>query len=151
VCQNLRREEYANYLRLTMTRSLGGVSHILRARISRQLFPYKPFPRQKTDGSGDDEVEMSSGNGEIEISASDKTEIKQEVPTDGNKEVNISLWTKAEQHKHDEKMRGWARWEVDKGAEVVRSTKCRRLTTNADKVCGECRSVSRDESFKADV
>jgi len=40
---------------------------------------------------------MSSGNGEIEISASDKTEIKQEVRTNGNKEVNMSLWTKAEQ------------------------------------------------------
>lgn len=124
-----------------MTRSLGGGSSSLRGRIIRQLFPYKPFPLRKTT----DQTESN------QIIGSDTGVIKQEVPEDGNKEVNSVLWTDAELKKHDEKMRGWARWEVDKGAEVVRSTRCTRLTSNADGVCNECREVSKDESFKADV
>ena len=112
-----------------MTRSLGGGSSSLRGRIIRQLFPYKPFPLRKTT----DQTESN------QIIGSDTGVIKQEVPEDGNKEVNSVLWTDAELKKHDEKMRGWARWEVDKGAEVVRSTRCTRLTSNADGVCNECR------------
>jgi len=61
------------------------------------------------------------------------------------------LWTDAELKKQDEKMRGWARWEVDKGAEVVRSTRCTRLTSNMDTTCNKCHEVSKDESFKVDV
>lgn len=101
-----------------------------------------------TDGD-----EVWSGEGECEnITADhDTVQIKMEVPEDGNKELKSTLWTTAELKKHDEKMRGWARWEVDKSAEVVRSTRCEKLTTNPDKVCGECREVSKDESFKSDV
>jgi hypothetical protein len=125
-----------------MTRSLGGVSSSLRGCIIRELFPYKPFPlRNATDSTESNQ-----------IGASDPPSgIKHEVPEDGNKEVNSTLWTDAELKKHDEKMRGWARWEVDKGAEVVRSTRCTRLTSNMDAICNECHEVSKDESFKADV
>jgi hypothetical protein len=152
VCQNLHGEKYANYIRLTMTRSLGGVVPIQRARIIRQLFPYKPFPpRKTTDQSESNVAEGWSGDGEILISSSDSVGIKQEVPTDGNKEVESTLWTDTELKMHDEKMQGWARWEVDKSAGVVRSTKCTRLTSSLDQVCSECREVSKDESFKSDV
>ena len=140
VCQSLRGEKYATYIRLTMTRSLGGVSPSLRGDIIRQLFPYKPFPLRKT-------TDQTEG----QISTSDPSDIKQEVPEDGNKEVNSTLWTDAELKVHDEKMRGWARWEVDQGAEVVRSTRCTRLTFNTGAICNECRKVSEDESFKADI
>ena len=44
--------------------------------------------------------------------------IKQEVPMDGNKEVELMLWTDTELKMHD-KMQGWARWEVNKSAGVV--------------------------------
>jgi hypothetical protein len=81
----------------------------------------------------------------------DETQIKQEVPEDGNREVKSTLWTVAELKRHDETIRGWARWEVDKSARVVRSTKCARLTTNRDEICDECHEVTRDESFKSDV
>ena len=152
VCQNLHGEKYANYIRLTMTQSLGGVAPVQRARIIRQLFPYKPFPHQKTtDQRESNIVEGWSGDGAILISSSDRVRIKQEVPTDGNKEVESTLWTDTELKMHDEKMQGWARWEVDKSAGVVRSTKCTRLTTNQDQVCDECREVSKDESFKSEV
>jgi len=152
MCQNLHGEKYANCIRLTMTRSLGGVSSIRRARIIRQLFPYKPFPpRKTTDQSKNNVVEGWSGDGKILVSSSDVVGIKQEVPTDGNKEVESTLWTDTELKMHDEKMRGWARWEVDKSAGVVRSTKCTKLTSNRDQVCNECRETSKDESFKSDV
>ena len=145
VCQNLRGEKYSTYIRLTMTRSLGGVSSSLRGRIIRQLFPYKPFPlRKMTDRTESDQISAS-------LASSDPGTIKQEVPDDGNKEVNSMLWTDAELKKHDEEMRGWARWDVDKGAEVVRSTKCTRLTSNTNAICDECHKVSEDESLKADV
>ena len=81
----------------------------------------------------------------------DDPQIKQEVPEDGNKEVKSTLWTAAELKQHDEMICGWARWEVDKSAQVVRSTKCARLTANQDGVCDECHEVSKDESFKSDV
>jgi hypothetical protein len=148
-CQNLHGEHYAAYIRLTHTRSLGGVSLTQRSRIIRQLFPYKPFPRRKAESSSEEQEARSDG--EIEIISVDDSQIKQEVPKDGNKEVKSAFWTAAELKQHDEKIRGWARWEVDKSAHVVRSTKCTRLTTNPDKICDECQEVSRDESFKSDV
>jgi hypothetical protein len=73
------------------------------------------------------------------------------VPEDGNKEVKSMFWTAAELKQHDKKICGWARWEVDQSAYVVRSTKCTRLMTNRDEICDECHEVSRDESFKSDV
>ena len=81
-----------------MTQSLGGVSSSLCGCIIHQLFPYKLFPLRKTT----DQTESN------QISASDTGDIKQEVPEDGNKEMNSMLWTDAELEKHDEKMQGWA-------------------------------------------
>jgi hypothetical protein len=77
--------------------------------------------------------------------------VRVEVPEDGNKKVASMEWTCEETRKHDENMHGWARWEVDKGASVVRSTKCSRLTSNEDGICEECRVVSEDESLKSDI
>ena len=130
-----------------MTRSLDGVAPIQRARIICQIFPYKPFPPQKTtDQSESNVVEGWSGDGEILISSSDSVGIKQEVPMDGNKEVELMLWTDTELKMHD-KMQGWARWQVNKSAGVVWSTKCTRLTSNLDQVCNECHKVFKDELF----
>jgi hypothetical protein len=44
------------------------------------------------------------GDGDILVSSSDIVGIKQEVPTDGNKEVEPMLWTDTELKMHDEKM-----------------------------------------------
>jgi hypothetical protein len=97
------------------------------------------------------EEQEACSDGEIEIISTGDPQIKQEVPEHGNREVKSTLWTAAEIKQHDEKIRGWARWEVDKSAHVVRSTTCVRMTTNRDEICDECHEVSRDESFKSDV
>jgi hypothetical protein len=94
------------------------------------------------------EEQEACSDGEIEIISADNPQIKHEVPEDGNKEVKSTLWTAVELKQHDKKMRGWARWEVDKSAHVVRSMKCARLTTNWDKICDECHEILGDESFK---
>lgn len=86
-------------------------------------------------------MESWAGDGEIEINVavdSVDSEIKMEVPADGNIEVKSALWTAAELKQHDEKMHGWAQWEVDKGTGVVRSTRCKWLTKCVDQICGEC-------------
>ena len=148
-CQNLRGEQYAAYIRLTNTRSLGGVSLIQRSRIIHQLFLYKPFPRCKAERNSEEQEVCSDG--EIQIISADNPQIKHEVPEGGNKEVKSTLWTAMELKQRDEKMRGWARWEVNKSVHVVQSTKCARLMTNQDEICEECRKISRDESFKSVV
>jgi hypothetical protein len=151
VCRHLHGEPYIEYISRTQTRSLGGVSLIQRSRIIRQLFPYKPFPCQKPITGENKEAKNWSGDEEVELITADVVEVKHEVPSDGNKQVKSTKWTKGELVKHDNIMRGWARWEVDVGAKVVRSTKCARRTTKKDGVCKECRALSNDESFKSDL
>jgi len=46
-CQHLSGPEYSEYVLQTETRLPGGISYDLRVRITRQLFPYKPFPPLK--------------------------------------------------------------------------------------------------------
>ena len=112
------------------------------------LFPYKPFPRHKSEISS--EKWEACPDAEIEI-VSDEAPIKKEIPNNGNREVKSTWWTVAELKCHNETIHGWAQWEVDKSARVVRLTKCSRLTTNQDEICDECHEVTRDESFKSDV
>jgi hypothetical protein len=151
VCRHLHGEQYLEYTSRTQTRNLGGVSYKQRSRIIRQLFPYKAFPCYKVVNDKNEETKNWSGDEEIETVLTDPVEAKHEVPSDGNKEVKSTKWTKSELMKHDETMRGWARWQVDVGVKVVRSTKCAGTTTNKDDVCEECLAVSKDESFKSDV
>lgn len=148
VCCQLSGEKYKNYIERTRTRSLGGVSLKLRGRIIRQLFPYKPFPTLK---AGDEDTEAEVELGQEQNTSSSIVQVKMEVPEDGNKLVLSTEWTDEEKRKHDEKMYGWARWEVDIGLGVIRSTKCSKLTTNPDGICAECRAVSNDESLKSDI
>lgn len=150
ICQHLNSDKYEEYITHMHTRSLGGISFQQRARIIRQLFPYKPFPTPRTD-TKNNEAKNWSEDEEEEVTGTDGTKIKCEVPEDGNKHVKSTMWTIAELKRHDENMRGWARWEVDIGVKIVRSTKCERTTTNVDGVCEECQIVSKDGSFKADV
>lgn len=149
LCQQLRGDEYMEYILRTLTRSLGGVSPVRRACIIRDLFPYKPFPPV------DKAPSLSQDNGDHQIGRKhiDKAlvRMKYEVPVDGNKHVETSKWTPTELAKHDGGLRGWARWEVDYGAKVVRSTKCEKMTTDKGGICSQCLAVAKDESFKSDV
>lgn len=107
-CQQLRDDKYIEYILRTQTRSTGGVSSRKRGQLIREMFPYKPFQVQKpaaeTNESGDSDESEAGG---------DTTVVKSEVPKDGNRNVPMAEWTDAEIVKHDEKMRAWARWEVD--------------------------------------
>jgi hypothetical protein len=146
VCQQLCGEEYNEYVLRTMTRSLGGVSARKRAQIIRDLFPYKSFLRINTAL-----IDEKEGWSEGDVESEDDVQVKCEVPEYGNKHVSSTKWTETELKRHDEALRGWARWEVDYGAKVVRSTKCQGTTTNKGGICRECVAVSKDESFKAEV
>ena len=148
-CQQLRGNEYIEYILRTLTRSLGGVSSRKRAQVIREIFPYKPFSNISPTPINSDNTTWSAGE---ESDAEDENvKIKCEVPEDGNEHLRSSMWTEVELTKHDESLKAWARWEVDYGAKVVRSTKCQRTTTERSGVCTECQVVSNDESFKLEV
>lgn len=121
LCQRLRGEPYSVYLFHTSTRTLGGISFEQRARMKRQLFPYK-YP----------------------------SEIKQEhdIPLDGNAKVEEKDWTLPEQRRLDRQLQGFARWIVDFDDRSVRSTTCEGNTRNAHAICDKCTHLAKDESLK---
>jgi hypothetical protein len=128
---------------------LGGVSSRKRAQVIREIFPYKPFPHIGPTPNDADNTTWSAG--EESDMEDENVKIKCEVPEDGNKHLKSLMWTEVELMKHDESLKAWARWEVDYGAKVVRSTKCQGTTTERSGVCTECQVVSHDESFKSEV
>ncbi|KDQ50062.1 hypothetical protein JAAARDRAFT_200304 [Jaapia argillacea MUCL 33604] len=114
-CQHLTDRMYTEYILRTHTRTLGGVSPTLRARLMRQIFPYKPFQPLKgltnLPGGGD----VGSNETDEDAIEGDETMdvvVKVEVPTDGNTKVNESQWTDGERRRFDKNLKGWARWEV---------------------------------------
>lgn len=150
-CQQLRDDKYIEYILRTQTRSNGGVSSRKRGQLIREMFPYKPFGPQVQKKKPVVGMSQSGDSDESEAGGCTTVVVKSEVPKDGNKNVPMAEWTDAEIVKHDEKMRAWARWEVDRGLRVVRSTTCQRTTANEDSICDACAAVAKDESFKADV
>ena len=103
-----------------------------RARVARQIFPYKPFPNTKR----------------LQRSAE---AVKVEVPPDGNTEVEDPKWTLVEQRAMDDALRGWARWSVDFGSRFVKATGCSGTTTNKSGVCDACETLAKDKTFKKAV
>ena len=117
----------------------------LRARATRQLFPYKGLPllekEPRTKDIGLIFVETKTRS----IPTSAKT------PKDGNDFQSEKKWTKQEKRRLDEVLLGWARWEVDYVNGFVRSARCEGMTTNADGICDACMDVSTDESLKRSI
>jgi hypothetical protein len=135
-CTHLSGGKYNEYIERTETRSLGGVSVVLRSRVIRQVLPYKPFEPSST-------VEAEA--------AALKRDVQASVPSDGNDTVSSTAWTAAEHAKVDAALRGFARWEVLFGQKLVRSTHCDRLTTNVEGICDACKKVAKDESLLAAI
>ncbi|KAJ7714729.1 hypothetical protein B0H16DRAFT_1807499 [Mycena metata] len=129
-CKHLSGGVYVEYIQRTMTRSLGGVSAVLRARLARQVLLYKKFGPLK----GQNTPESIQ-------------QVEHSIPAKGNDCLSSPDWTATEHAKLDAALKGWARWEVNFGAGTVRSTRCEGLTTNPDAVCDACRKVSKDESL----
>jgi hypothetical protein len=125
------------------------VSPELRARATRQLFPYKGLPPLQKEPRTKDlhlifvEIETK------DISVGVKTPAL--IPKDGNVLHNEKKWTKQEKRKLDEFLLGWARWEVDYVNGFVRSARCHGTTKNADGICDACVAVSKDESLKRSI
>ncbi|KAF8193108.1 hypothetical protein K438DRAFT_1934848 [Mycena galopus ATCC 62051] len=69
------------------------------------------------------------------------------VPKNGNDRLPSAERTAAEITKVNEALRGFARWEVDFGKRVIRSTRCEGLTTNDDGICAACQKLAKDESL----
>ncbi|KAF7969844.1 hypothetical protein HWV62_25914 [Athelia sp. TMB] len=150
-CKHLGGDRWIQYINRTRTRTLGGISMNKRGILVRVMFPYKPFSPILASGDDERSAEDSFDEESQESRSADAAEVKIEVPTDGNREVLSSKWTKEELQKHDNAMRARARWEVDAVAKVVRSTKCEKMTSHKDGICRECRATSKDASLKAAV
>ncbi|KAF8156205.1 hypothetical protein K438DRAFT_2076139 [Mycena galopus ATCC 62051] len=131
-CTYLEGDQYREYIERTETRSMGGVSVTLRARLIRQVLPYKKFEPLKS------ETTMTSPAIHQSLVV---------VPKNGNDRLPSAEWTAAEIAKVDEALRGFARWEVDFGKRVIRSTRCEGLTTNDDGICAACQKLAKDESL----
>ncbi|KAI0739803.1 hypothetical protein C8Q80DRAFT_1124129 [Daedaleopsis nitida] len=123
-CQHLSGELYLEYILRTYTRSLGGVSPRLRARVVRELFPYKPFPKTKTCP-----LPIDMG-------------LLPEAPPTGNREVEERRWTHTEQRQVDLHLEGWARWEVNIDQRFVKSKRCSGTTRNSSDVCDACQELA---------
>ena len=149
VCQQIHSKQYNEYILCTMTHNLGGVSHKKWAQIIRDIFPYKPFVHINT--ALIDENEACSDDDQSNVESEDDAEIKCKVLEDGNRHLSLLKWTEIELKRHDEALKGWARWEVDYGAKVVRSTKCQGTTVDLGWICSECMVVLKDESFPVEV
>ena len=133
-------KDYEEYILRIQTRSLGGVAPKFRARVTRELFPYKQLPALKSDAGGQDE------GGE------DKGGVVQEIPEDGNSAHEESKWTTAEQRKLDQSLKGWARWQVSYEDRYVKSARCAGTTTNDSGICDACEDLARsDKAFKKAV
>lgn len=169
-CQGLVGGDYTEYTLRTDTRSLGGVSTAKMGELARELFPYKPLPSLKLGpekkGSSDidvgdevaDNVESEDrgasvvneieSDGDQGVGGELVIAMKHEVPDDGNRHVKQGQWTRSETKKLDVHLRVLARWEVDYDDRTVRSSDCRRRTTNESEVCDDCVNVSKDPSLK---
>lgn len=139
ICQHLRGPEYETYIRLVRTRSLGGISPELHARVVRQCFPYKTgFP------------ELGQGR---TIHAKGKLPLTRKIPSkhvpeNGDKRAEEKYWTAVELQQLDHYLLGLARWEVNHAKGFVKATHCLKTTENVDGVCDECCAVAEDESLK---
>ncbi|KAJ7082107.1 hypothetical protein C8R44DRAFT_992225 [Mycena epipterygia] len=130
-CTHLSGGKYIEYIDRTETRSMGGVSPSLRARVVRQVLLYKKFEPLKN------QARTAEATRWIEVS----------IPAQGN-DCLVSLdWTDAEHVKLDAGLKGFARWEVDFGKKTVRSTRCEGLTTNENDICDACAKVAKDDSL----
>ncbi|KAF8060260.1 hypothetical protein FPV67DRAFT_1632538 [Lyophyllum atratum] len=135
-CRHLTGSHYEEYILRSQTRSFGGISFRLRGRISRQLFPWKTFPRLRDE------------NDTLESTTSPVRTPRAAMPDWGNRSTKTGDWAALEVEKMDESLRAWARWEVDFALGYVKSTRCAGTTTNKDEICDACKKVARDESFK---
>ncbi|OSC98921.1 hypothetical protein PYCCODRAFT_1396354 [Trametes coccinea BRFM310] len=144
-CRHLQGEPYTEYIIRTHTRSLGGISPSWRSRIARQLFPYKPL--QHTQQS--DAARLSQLDRRVASTAEELTQTQ--PPPDSNLECEERNWTKREQLALDHALSGWARWIVDYGRRLVKSTRCEGTTMNASGVCNACQALQEDDAFKRAV
>ncbi|KAI1786080.1 hypothetical protein LXA43DRAFT_975946 [Ganoderma leucocontextum] len=130
-CKNLRGPEYLEYILRTQTRGIGGVSSLERARVLRELFPYKRFPETKN------------------LPASSPVEVKMEVPDDGNTERDERKWTRSEQRKLDHELQSRARWEVHYDERYIKAKRCEGMTSKKSEICDACENLAKnDEGFK---
>lgn len=118
-CQQLQDDKYIEYILRMQTCSNGDVLSRNRGQLIREMFPYKPFGSQAQKKKPVMGMSQSGDSDESEAGSCTTVVVKSEVPKDGNKNVPMAEWMDAEIVKHDEKMRGWARWEVDQGLRVV--------------------------------
>lgn len=121
-----------------MTRRFGGISSAFIARVSRQLFPYKPFADLKVS-------DRKSANIQLPFQL---PEVSTDIPEDGNSLINMSKWTQAERLKLEKIMEMHARWIVDFVGKFIASTACEKQTTNKNSICDECQALAKDESLK---
>ncbi|KAJ7511549.1 hypothetical protein B0H11DRAFT_2268643 [Mycena galericulata] len=130
-CVGLSGNKYTEYIERTETRSLGGVSTTLRARLVRQIFLYKQFQPLKNEARTAELIQR------VEMS----------VPTRGNDCLASPDWTESEQRKFDDALKGFARWEVEFGNKTVRSARCEGLVNKPGGICDACMKVASDESL----
>ena len=148
-CKHLRGKEYDEYIQRIQTRSLGGISPTIRGQVSRQLFPYKPFPPLKNDlGQPANHSDNPEMNHAPVVPGTPESMV---IPNDGNEEIEHRHWTKSEVKKHDQALMGWARWITDRMNGFIRSTCCECVTSNKDGVCDACKAIAKDESFQRSV
>ncbi|KAJ6543068.1 hypothetical protein B0H19DRAFT_1268241 [Mycena capillaripes] len=139
-CIGLRGDEYREYILRTHTRSLGGVSLVLRARAIRQLTPWNNHP--ETTG-----VRETKDSRMVYATPVSRKIIPEGCPD----EVEYRRWTSNEKKMLDEVLGAWARWVVNYVDGFVCSSTCQGRTTNANSICDACLDVAQDESFKRAV
>ncbi|KAJ3727641.1 hypothetical protein C8R42DRAFT_620753 [Lentinula raphanica] len=133
-CVHLKGTKYTDYIDLTRTRNLGGISALQFGLLARRQFPYKEFPKLKS------EAELPQSDGE-----------RPPVPSEGSLSSDVTKWTESEWARMKHLLSSYARWEVNFQSRFIKSTQCEQQTLNPDGVCDKCRSVGDDESLKRAV
>ncbi|KIJ05728.1 hypothetical protein PAXINDRAFT_21037 [Paxillus involutus ATCC 200175] len=133
VCQQIKGDQYNEYIRRIRTCTLGGISPEFRAHAERCLFPYKPFRDLEKQDQSFNMITPASGL------------------TTTNNETEERKWTDAEKKVFDATLWAFARWEVDYANLVIRAVRCEGRTEDPEQICKACRAVMVDESFKRAV
>ncbi|TFY73265.1 hypothetical protein EWM64_g10747, partial [Hericium alpestre] len=115
-CQGLTGDQYDEYILRTHTRSLGGIALKLRARVARELFPYKAFLPQHSEKQKESADKADSDDSDTGASNSDDdntVKLGPAVPKDGDCRAPLKHWSASEHKRIDERLKAFARWEVN--------------------------------------
>jgi hypothetical protein len=149
------------FARARVVSDLGGAaSLVFRARIIRQLFPYKPWPMSKGKSKATSTAPGSDADEDDDDEVIEVPSPAGLVPANGNISIAERDFTATEARKLEEELKSHSLYYIDMssgGFRIVRSVQCQRRvmapqSRHAAAPCSSCSELGRsNESLKRGV